>query len=63
MPVPPSNPQDIQTAIAVLVAACLCVAYWRITLRLIVIVAIALAIFGAVIGIHGVTSVLVQHRR
>lgn len=61
MPVSPSNPLDIQTAIAVLVAAYLCVAYWRTTLRMILIVVVALAILGAVAGIHGVTSQMVPH--
>jgi hypothetical protein len=63
MPVPPSNPQDTQAAIAVLIAACLCVIYWRMALRVILIVVIALAIYGAVIGIHGVTSLMAQHHR
>jgi hypothetical protein len=65
MPIPPSNPQDTQAAIAVLIAiaASLCVAYWRTVLRLILIVVIALAIYGAVAGIDGVTSLMAQHHR
>ena len=65
MPVPPSNPQDTQVAIAVLIAitACLCVAYWRTALRIILIVVIALAVFGVVAGVDGVTSLLAQHHR
>jgi hypothetical protein len=65
MPIPPSNPQDTQAAIAVLIAiaASLCVAYWRTVLRLILIVVIALVIYGAVAGIDGVTSLMAQHHR
>ena len=65
MPVPPSNPQDTQAAIAVLIAitACLCVAYWRTALRIILIVVIALAVFGVVAGIDGVASLMAQHHR
>jgi hypothetical protein len=63
MPVPPSNPQDTQAAIAILIAACLCVTYWRTALRVIIIVVIALAIYGAVMGIDGVTSLTAQHHR
>jgi hypothetical protein len=50
MPVPPTNPQDTHSAITVLIAiaACLCIAYWRIALRVILIVLLALVIYGAV---------------
>jgi hypothetical protein len=65
MPVPPNNPQDTQAAIAVLIAiiACLCVAYWRTALRMILIVVIALAVYGAVVGIDGMTSLMAHHPR
>jgi len=65
MPVPPTNPQDTQAAIAVLIAitACLCVAYWRMALRLILIVVLALAVFGAVAGIDGAASLMAQDHR
>ena len=65
MPVPPSNPQDTQAAIAVViaVAACLGVVYWRTAIRVILIVVIALVVFGAVVGIDGVTSLLAPHHR
>ena len=65
MPVPPSNPQDTQAAIAVLIAiiACLCVAYWRTALRMILIVVIALAVYGAIVGIDGLTSLMAQPQR
>ena len=65
MPVPPTNPQHIQAVIAVLIAitAWLCVAYWRIALRVIFVVLIGLAIYGAVAGVEGVTSLMARHRR
>jgi hypothetical protein len=65
MPVPPSNPQDTQAAIAVLIAfaACFCVAYWRTALRVFLVILIAVAIYGAVAGIEGVTSVIASHHR
>ena len=55
MPATPSHPQDIQTVtvLAVLIAS-LGIIYWRITLRLIAIAVIALAIYGAVLALHGV---------
>lgn len=65
MPVPPTNPQDAQAAIAVLIAitAGFCVAYWRAVLRLVLIVVIALAIYGAFAGIDGVSSLMAKHHR
>lgn len=54
MPIPPSNAHDIQAAIAVLIIAYLCVAYWRTTLRVILTVLIAVAIYGSVVGIYDV---------
>ncbi|MCW2893311.1 MAG: hypothetical protein JWO75_2800 [Actinomycetia bacterium] len=63
MPVPPTTPQDTQAAIAVFIAiaAGFCVAYWRIAVRLILIVVLALAVYGAVAGIHGVSSLMATH--
>ena len=65
MPVPPSNPQDTQAAVGVLiaVAAYFCVAHLRTTLRVILAVVIALAIVGALVGIDGVTSLMASHHR
>jgi hypothetical protein len=65
VPVPPSNPQNTQAVIVVLIAltACLCVAYWRTALRVILVILIALAIYGAVVGIEGVTSLVASHHR
>jgi hypothetical protein len=65
MPVPTSNPEDTQAAIAVLIAisACLCVAYWRTTLKVVVIIVLALTIYGAVVGIEGATSLMTAHHR
>jgi hypothetical protein len=63
MPVPPTSPQDTQAAIAVLaaIATCICVVYWRTTLRVILIAVLALAVYGAVVGIHGVSSLMAAH--
>jgi hypothetical protein len=63
--VPVVRDLDTQAAIAVLIAitACLCVAYWRMALRIVLIVVIALAVFGAVADIDGVTSLMAQHHR
>jgi hypothetical protein len=63
MPGPPNNPQNIHAVIVILVAACFCAAYWRIVLRVILIVVIALTIYGAVIGIDGATSLMTHHHR
>jgi hypothetical protein len=65
MPVAPSNPQDSQLAIAVLatIAAYLCIAHLRTTLRVILAVVLALAIVGAIVGIDGVTSLMASHHR
>ncbi len=65
MPVPTSNPQDTQVAIAVLIAisACLCVAYWRTALKVVLVILLALTIYGAVVGIEGATSLMVAHHR
>ena len=65
MPLPPSNPQHIQAVIAVLIAIAvwLCVAYWRLALRVILVVLIGLAVYGAVAGVEGMTSVMATHHR
>jgi hypothetical protein len=65
MPVVPSNPQDAQTAISILIAiaAYLLVAHWRVALRAILLVVIALAIYGAVAGIDGATPLIALHHR
>jgi hypothetical protein len=55
MPVPASQPQNIQViAVIVVFVAALCVRYWRIALRLIVIAVIALAVLGLIVGLHGI---------
>jgi hypothetical protein len=63
MPVPPANPQDTQAASAVFaaIAAGFCVVYWRTALRVIFIAVLALAVYGAVVGIHGVSSLIAAH--
>ena len=65
MPVSPTSPQGTQVVLVVLLAiiAWLCVAYWRNTLRIILAVLIAFAIYGAVVGIEGVTSLMASHHR
>lgn len=57
-PLPPSNPQDSHAAIVFLIvlAACLCVRYWTIALRVLLIAAIALAVYGAIAGVQGLES-------
>jgi ABC-type glycerol-3-phosphate transport system permease component len=66
MPVPPSNPQDMHTVINVLIAIVVgyaLVAYWRTALRLILVIVIALTVYGAVAGVHGVTTLMVAHHQ
>jgi hypothetical protein len=65
MPALPANPQDTQAAIAVIVAitAGFVVVYWRTALRVILIVMLALAIYGAVVGVHGLSSLVTAHHR
>jgi hypothetical protein len=58
-----SQPQDILTVIAVLVmiSAVLAVKYWRTVLRVVLIVAIALAAYGAIAIAYGVASMMAAH--
>jgi hypothetical protein len=60
MAVPPSHAQDTLTVIAVMIgiAACLSVAYWRTALRVVLVVAVALAVYGAIAVIYGVASLM-----
>jgi hypothetical protein len=52
MPVP-STPQDSHgILVVILIAAALCVIYWRLAIRLFVILMIALAVYGAIAGLH-----------
>lgn len=52
MPVP-STPHDSHAIIVVaLITAALCVVYWRLAIRLFVIMMIALAMYGAIAGLH-----------
>jgi predicted exporter len=63
MPVPPATPQDNQAAIAVVVVllvAC-SVVYWRTALRVALALVLILLVYGAVTGMHGVSSML-AHR-
>lgn len=63
MAVSPSNAQDTLTVIAVLigVVACICVAYWRTALKVILIMAVALAVFGVVAVIYGLAWLMAAH--
>lgn len=65
MPVLPSTPQDTQATIGILIAiaAYLFIAHWRTALRVLLIVVIALTIYGAVAGIDSATSLLTLHHR
>ena len=60
MPLPPTTPQDTQAAIAVLVAIGVAwsVTYWRIALKVMLIVALILIIYGAAIGFHSASALL-----
>jgi hypothetical protein len=54
MPIPSNQPQDTQTiSVVVIFLACLCVAYWRTVLRVIVVALVAFAIYGAIMGLYG----------
>jgi hypothetical protein len=63
MSVPPSNPQDVLPAVAVIVtiAAYLCITHLRTTLRVILAVVVALAVVGAIVGVDGVMSWMAAH--
>jgi hypothetical protein len=65
MPVPPSNPQDTLAAIAaaIIIGAVICARYWRTVLVAAVIAMIALTVWGTVVGIDAVTSLMGAHRR
>jgi hypothetical protein len=64
MSVPPSHAHDTLTVIAVIIGivACLSVAYWRTVLRVILVAAIALAVYGAVAVIYGLVTLVSAHR-
>jgi hypothetical protein len=64
MPVPTSNPQDTQALIAVVIilGSVICVRYWRTMLLMVVIAAIGLAVYGTIVGVDVVTSVIVHHK-
>lgn len=52
MPVP-STPQDSHgLLVVVLILVALCVIYWRLAIRLFVIIMIAMAVYGAIAGLH-----------
>jgi hypothetical protein len=52
MPIPPPQPQDNAGVIViVLIAAALCVRYWRIVIPLIVVAALTLTVLGIIEGL------------
>jgi hypothetical protein len=65
MPVPPTNAHDTQAVVAVMIiiAACICAVYWRTALRVMLILTIALAVYGSVVGIDAVTALISAHHR
>jgi hypothetical protein len=63
MHVPPNNANGTAAAIAVLIAiaAWIGMRYWRTALRVIVVVLIALAVYGVVVGIDTMTPQVANH--
>jgi hypothetical protein len=60
MPVPPSNPQGTHAVIAVLIVLgiCLGVRYWGTALRIILVIVIGVAVYGAIVGFEGLRSLI-----
>lgn len=53
MPLPSTTPQDSHAIfVVVLLVTGLCVVYWRIALRLIVVIMVALAAYGLIATLH-----------
>ena len=53
MPIQPPQPQDnAGIVVIVVIAAALCVRYWRIVIPLILIAALTLTILGVIEGLH-----------
>jgi len=53
MPIQPPQPQDnAGIVVIVLIAAALCVRYWRIAIPLIVLAALTLTVLGAIEGLN-----------
>lgn len=63
MPAPPDNPQDTAAVIALLITftVCLCAVYWRTALKVLLIAALAFAVFSAVFCLDVVISALAAH--
>jgi hypothetical protein len=59
MLIPSSNPSN-QAAIAVTVfiAVSVCAAYWRTALRVVLIAAVAIAVYGTIVGIQYVSALV-----
>jgi hypothetical protein len=64
MPIPPANPNDTQAAIAVVVfiAVSVCAAYWRTALRVVLVAAVAIAVYGLVLGIEYASTLVTAIR-
>lgn len=52
MPVPSTPADSHGIIVVVIIIAALCVIYWRLAIRLFVIAMIALAVYGAIAGMH-----------
>ena len=52
MPVPPTTTDGHTLLVLAMITSALCVIYWRHAIRLFVIVMIALAVYGAITGLH-----------
>jgi hypothetical protein len=64
MPIPPASPDDTHAAIAVMVfiAVSVCAAYWRTALRVCLVAAVAIAVYGTIVGIEYASSLVTAIR-
>jgi CHASE2 domain-containing sensor protein len=65
MPVPPASPQDAHAAVVFLclIIGCILARFWRTALLVILGAALALAVYGTVVGIDTVSSFMTAHHR
>jgi hypothetical protein len=65
MPVPPASPQDAHAAVVVLsvIIGCILARFWRTALLVILGAALALAVYGTVVGIDTVSSFIAAHHQ
>lgn len=52
MPVPPTHQDTQSVMVVVLIIATLCAIYWRLAIKLLIILIIALAVYGAIETMH-----------